>query len=510
METLHLVDQESSKKDHNRPIQRAARTTTASIGGKDEAYLRYLHLLSAAAEPTTQGVWLQIYLLQVFARLMETLHLVDQESSKKDHNRPLQRAARTTTASIGEKVEAYLCYLHVLSAAPEATTQRVWPQSYLLQVFARLMETLHLVDQESSRKDHDRPIQRAARTTTASIGGKDEAYLRYLHLLSAAAEPTTQGVWLQIYLLQVVASAVAEAITQGVWPQSYLLQVFARLIETLHLVGQESSKKDLDRPLQKAARTTTASIGEKDEAYLRYLYLLSAAAEATTQGVWLQSYLLQVVARIMEILHLVDQKSSKKDHDRPLQRAARTTSASIGEKVEAYLCYLHLLCAAAEATTQGVWLQSCFLQVFARLMEILHLVDQENREKDHDRPLQGAARTTSASIGEKDEAYLRYLHLLSAAAEATTQGVRPQSCFLQVFARLMETLHLVDQESSKKDHDRPIQRAARTTTASIGGKDEAYLRYLHLLSAAAEPTTQGVWLQIYLLQVVARLMEIYT
>ncbi|KAK8755987.1 hypothetical protein V5799_001316 [Amblyomma americanum] len=296
METLHLADQESSKKDHDRPLQKAARTTSASIGEKAEAYLRYLHLLSAAAEAATQGVWPQIYLLQVFARLMETLHLVDQESSKKDHDRPLQRAARTTTASIGEKDEAYLRYFHLLSAAAEATTQGVWPQSYLLQVFARLMEILHLVDQESTKKDHDRPVQRAARTTTASIGEKDEAYLRYLHLLSAAAEATTQGVW----------------------PQSYLLQVFARLMETLHLVDQESSKKDHDRPTQRAARKTTDSIGEKDEAYLRYLHLLSAAAEPTTQGVWLQIYLLQVVARLMETLHLVDQESSKKDHDRPL------------------------------------------------------------------------------------------------------------------------------------------------------------------------------------------------
>ncbi|KAK8784418.1 hypothetical protein V5799_009224 [Amblyomma americanum] len=296
---------------------------------------------------------------------METLHLVDQESSKKDHDRPLQRAARTTTASIGEKVEAYLWYLHLLSAAAEATTQGVWPQSYLLQVVARLMETLHLVDQESSKKDHDRPLQRAARTTTASIGEKDEAYLRYFHLLSAAAEATTQGVW----------------------PQSYLLQVFARLMETLHLVVQESSKKDHDRPLLRAARKTSASIEEKDEAYLRYLHFLSAAAEATTQGVWPQSYFLQVFARLMEILHLVDQEISKKDHDRPLQRAARTTSASIEEKDDAYLRYLHLLSATAEATTQGVWPQIYLLQVVARLMETLHLVDQESSKKDHDQPL---------------------------------------------------------------------------------------------------------------------------
>ncbi|KAK8755981.1 hypothetical protein V5799_001310 [Amblyomma americanum] len=227
-------------------------------------------------------------------------------------------------------------------------------------------------------------------------------------------------------------------------------------METLHLVDQESSKKDHDRPLQRAARTTSASIGEKDEAYLRYLHLLSAAAEATTQGVWPQSYLLQVLARLMETLHLVVQESSKKDHDRPLQRAARTTSASFEEKDEAYLRYLHLLSEAAEATTQGVWPQSYFLQVFARLMEILHLVDQEISKKDHNRPLQRAARTTTASIGEKDEANLRYLYLLSAAAEATTQEVWPQSYLLQVFARLMENLRLVDQESSKNDHDRPL------------------------------------------------------
>ncbi|KAK8784419.1 hypothetical protein V5799_009225 [Amblyomma americanum] len=227
-------------------------------------------------------------------------------------------------------------------------------------------------------------------------------------------------------------------------------------METLHLEDQESSKKDHDRPIQRAARTTTASIGEKDEAYLRYLHLLSAAAEATTQGVWPQSYLLQVLASLMEILHLVDPRKQQKDHDRPLQRAARTTSASFEEKDEAYLRYLHLLSEAAEATTQGVWPQSYFLQVFARLMEILHLVDQESSKKDHDRPLQRAARTTTASIGEKDEAYLRYLHLISAAAEATTQGVWPQSYLLQVFARLMENLHLVDQESSKNDHDRPL------------------------------------------------------
>ncbi|KAK8784417.1 hypothetical protein V5799_009223 [Amblyomma americanum] len=467
METLHLVVHESSKKDHDRPLQRAARTTSASIDEKAEAYLRYLHLLSAAAEAATQGVWPQIYLLQVFARLMETLHLVDQESSKKDHDRPLQRAARTT-ASIGEKVEAYLCYLHLLSAAAEATTQGVWPQSYLLQVFARLMETLHLVDLKSSKKDHDRPLQRAARTT-ASIGEKVEAYLCYLHLLSATAEATTQGVW----------------------PQSYLLQVFARLMETLHLVDQESSIKTTNGP----SRERRAQRQPASEKRTRPTCIISLAQRSGRSN---------DASGVATILPSAGRRQangdstpsgSRKPQERPRSAPIDSGAHNLSQhrkKDEAYLRYLHLLSAAAEATTQGVWPQSYLLQVFARLMETLHLVDQESSKKNHDRPVQRAARTTTASIGEKDEAYLRYLHLLSAAAEATTQGVWPQSYLLQVFARLMETLHLVDQETIKKDHDRPLLRAARSTTASIGEKVEAYLCYLHLLSAAAEATTQGV------------------